>query len=585
MSTTGGQGQPGLPQQGSAPYAPRYIGLGGQPAIVPDVPITIVFLIFYLIFAVIHIKIMKYNEHRGHKFIFNGALFGIAAQVFVYVGTIILYLCNWFFTQRVLRAQHPQFGWSTAYRIVHRGGMVVLILALLMIIVSSIQQFFTLDETILRVDRDLQLAGFTYFGLFTIAPLVLLAISFTVPRKNTEKFGAGRFRNAITILIVGSFVLAIGQCFRTIVGWLPEIRLRNAEGQPNAVPWYFSKACFYCFNFLTELLVVMFYAIMRVDLRFHVADGAKQPGDYRRFRESQFNINILGNEKRLKRGSGGSGSIRSAKSNETLHEYATSVFDDSRTLANSLRLQSSVMELDGKTGNWKIKRQSNDSVRSSLRPYNNSQSAFWDPTRANWVNENVPPVPSIPHEWPLRESQLYLDLPSKSPTRSSRVPSMEKGDAIGQTFKKLESSTSPPEYVAPLAPKKTHQPHPDIPRKQTYSPGSDIPRKHTYSPSSMITPKKDYTPRFPPSADVPFKNNCRPISSTTSGSYTTASSDPHSKENYTERPLPTLSPGRVPNSTNTEAADRETIRFSFETPPRNGSFEDNEHIKGLPRLS
>jgi hypothetical protein len=59
-----------------APYAPRYIGLGGVPSKIPDIPITSTFLVLYLIFAVIHIKIMKYNKHRGHKFIFNGALFG-----------------------------------------------------------------------------------------------------------------------------------------------------------------------------------------------------------------------------------------------------------------------------------------------------------------------------------------------------------------------------------------------------------------------------------------------------------------------------------------------------------------------------
>jgi hypothetical protein len=44
---------------------------------VPDVPITAVFLILYLIFGVIHIKIFKANKDRGHKFIFNGAILGM----------------------------------------------------------------------------------------------------------------------------------------------------------------------------------------------------------------------------------------------------------------------------------------------------------------------------------------------------------------------------------------------------------------------------------------------------------------------------------------------------------------------------
>jgi hypothetical protein len=50
--------------------------LGGSPTLVPDVPIAVIFLVIYLIFGVIHIKIFKSNKHRGHKFIFNGAILG-----------------------------------------------------------------------------------------------------------------------------------------------------------------------------------------------------------------------------------------------------------------------------------------------------------------------------------------------------------------------------------------------------------------------------------------------------------------------------------------------------------------------------
>ena len=55
----------------------------------------------------------------------------IAANIFVYIGTIILYGVNWFFVQRVVRAQHARLGWSTPYRIFHRGGLVVLVTTLL----------------------------------------------------------------------------------------------------------------------------------------------------------------------------------------------------------------------------------------------------------------------------------------------------------------------------------------------------------------------------------------------------------------------------------------------------------------------
>ncbi|KAJ9623282.1 hypothetical protein H2203_006222 [Taxawa tesnikishii (nom. ined.)] len=47
-----------------------------------------------------------------------------------------------------------------------------------------------------------------------------------------------------------------------------------------AVPWYFSKPCFYVFNFVLELLVVYFWAAVRIDNRFHIPDGATGPGSY-----------------------------------------------------------------------------------------------------------------------------------------------------------------------------------------------------------------------------------------------------------------------------------------------------------------
>ena len=72
------------------PYPPHLQGLGGQPEVIPDVPITAVFLLLYLIFGVIHIKIFKANKGRGHKFIFNGALLGRSSmELFVVVNTTL----------------------------------------------------------------------------------------------------------------------------------------------------------------------------------------------------------------------------------------------------------------------------------------------------------------------------------------------------------------------------------------------------------------------------------------------------------------------------------------------------------------
>jgi hypothetical protein len=62
--------------RGKPPYSPTHAGLGGFPDVIPDIPVTAVFLVLYLVLGVVHIKILKSNKGRGHKFIFNGALLG-----------------------------------------------------------------------------------------------------------------------------------------------------------------------------------------------------------------------------------------------------------------------------------------------------------------------------------------------------------------------------------------------------------------------------------------------------------------------------------------------------------------------------
>ncbi|KAJ4346088.1 hypothetical protein N0V95_005704 [Ascochyta clinopodiicola] len=473
MSTVSDTNEPSSSQQdqGKPPYPPTHAGLGGTPDVIPDIPITAVFLVLYLIFGIIHIKILKTNKRRGHKFIFNGAILGLckiriitmslriawachqrnvglamAANVFVYVGAIILYMVNWFFTQRIVRAQHTKLGWSTPYRIVHRGALVLLIGSLLMIVVTSLWQFFTLNNNTLRIFRDLQLAGQTYFTVFTFAPIVFVLISLLIPRHEIDKFGAGRLRVNITILLIAAAVVSTGQIFRCVINWLPPVPLRNAQGQFQDPPWYFAKACFYAFNFVTELIVIMMYAVVRIDLRFHVPDGAKRAGDY-----SRSSVNVHVTEKALHPNVV---SMQSNGSNETLHSYQTSLFEDSGTLADSLKYPSSTLAIDEKTGAWKIKRASGSSM-GSQRSSDGSRSSIWL-DRNTMVENDIPPVPEIPNRmsWPLRSSTLHPNgsrakmehnnpSNSSSPYREYEIDGHgfnehDVGDAVQAALNKLE---------------------------------------------------------------------------------------------------------------------------------------------------
>jgi hypothetical protein len=394
---------------------------------------------------------------------------GIAAQVFVYVGTIILFMINWFFVQRVVRAQHQRLGWSMAYRIFHRIALALLIITLIMVILANIWQFFTINDNTIRILRALSLTGQTYFTVFCVAPALLVLISVLIPRHEIEKFGAGRLRVNITILLIAVTILTAGQLFRCVITWIPQTPMFDAEGRPIGTPWYLHKACFYVFNFVTEILVVIMFAIVRVDLRFHVPNGSRMSGDYSG-RNSRVNLNssvnlnsqvalsAMASKKSVACESPIVPMTRRNDSSETLHQYDTSVFEDSRTLADSLKYNSSILEVDQKTGAWKVKRVSTGSASSRGSIYS-SQS----PTRSSlndrsvkFADDAAPPVPDIP-DWPLpdthpaRSSMLHLEhsnVPSRkgTPKRTFEIADhnlndVDMGDAVTDALATLEHNS------------------------------------------------------------------------------------------------------------------------------------------------
>lgn len=281
-----------------APYPPTTAGLGGQPSTGLDGPITSVFLALFIVGAALHITILQINMRRGKKFIMSGLLFGfcmarivactmrlvwsthlhnvsvaIAAQIFVAAGVILLFLVNLVFAQRIMRACHPEFGWTKWFSWVFKLYYASVVIMLIALITCTVQTFYTLSTNTRRIDRDVQLVGSTYFAVAAFLPFPLMAINYIIPRKTrVDKFGTGRFRSKICILLIAAFLLSLGASFRAGTAYIP---------RPAANPaWYHSKACFYTFNFSIEVVVVYMFAIIRVDKRFYVPDAAKGPGDY-----------------------------------------------------------------------------------------------------------------------------------------------------------------------------------------------------------------------------------------------------------------------------------------------------------------
>lgn len=308
-------------QHQKAPYRPTIWSLGGTPEIAIDVPVTAVFLALFMIGAATHMTIFQLNRRRGHKFLFNAVIFGkylrihsvsyrsmltqmpfigfcmsrivtcilriasiclpnninllIAASIFVAAGVLILFIINLIWAQRILRSLHPHIGWHTALSIIFRAVFVLVGCTLAILITSVVQTYFTLDPHIRSIDRSLQLYGQTYFAIVSSLPLLVLFVAFVIPRKTSpDPFGKGTLQNKTIVLIIGSVLLSTGAWYRCGTSW------KHQVPRSHPLPAYFDRAAFYVFNFALEIMTVYLYAIMRMDLRFHVPNGAKGPGSY-----------------------------------------------------------------------------------------------------------------------------------------------------------------------------------------------------------------------------------------------------------------------------------------------------------------
>src|SRR5215469_10985998 len=87
----------------------------------------------------------------------------IAALVFTNAGIIILYIVNLIFAQRLIRAQHPSFGWNRPFSLFFHCHYALTILTIAMVIVAAVQMLFTLSTHTHRIDRDIELYGLTVF--------------------------------------------------------------------------------------------------------------------------------------------------------------------------------------------------------------------------------------------------------------------------------------------------------------------------------------------------------------------------------------------------------------------------------------
>ncbi|TRX98720.1 hypothetical protein FHL15_000062 [Xylaria flabelliformis] len=292
--------EPSPPAYPTRPAQHALAVVGGVPTVMTDIPISAGLLALFMVSAAAHALILHTNKRNKVKFFFSGAMFAlcllrsvalsmrivwatfphdaniaISAGILTQAGSVIVFIVNLILAQRIVRAYHPKFGWHPATTSGFLFLICCTIASLIMIIAVTIQSFLTPDVEIRHSDRIVQLFAGTYMAVLAFMPIPIVVLAALVPRaknRRIEKFGAGRWRSKMHILLGTSALAALAAAFRVYTGFVP---------RPASHPaWYHHRACYYCFNFATDLIISTVYLFARFDRRFIVPNGAKGPGDY-----------------------------------------------------------------------------------------------------------------------------------------------------------------------------------------------------------------------------------------------------------------------------------------------------------------
>jgi hypothetical protein len=210
----------------------------------------------------------------------------ITAQIFVTAGVLLLFILKLILAQRLLRDIHPRVGWHIITSRLFVAYYVLVFLSLVSVITCFVQSLYTLDPYKRQVDHAFTLYAGTFFLVAAFFPVPFVGVIYLafgakrkegggrVPVQDNDKTTdhtiqpqrprmAGSVTRGSCVLVAGALLLTLGAGFRTGVAYAPARPAADAA-------WFDSKACFYLFNFATELGVIYLYAVTRVDRTFYV---------------------------------------------------------------------------------------------------------------------------------------------------------------------------------------------------------------------------------------------------------------------------------------------------------------------------
>lgn len=292
----------------AGPYPPRTALLGGQPTPLPDIPISSIFIILFLLALILHFNFflshlsspppppsdkplppilvsifcilriaalslrIAWSVHPGNLSL------GIASTIFTSAGVALLLILNTILARRVVRDYSPR-GASTSTSTsnfhanpnfnsananlnagsnfnsnakrqgntalrVARVLIFCIIASLAMITSATTDSYFSLSEPNLQSAREVILFSLVFLTLLSILPGLVVTVEWLVSDDKEIK----AFQRRVGMVVVMSVLLTVEVGFRCGVAFD-----KRPVGNPG---WKNSKACYYCFVFVIELAVV-----------------------------------------------------------------------------------------------------------------------------------------------------------------------------------------------------------------------------------------------------------------------------------------------------------------------------------------
>ncbi|EGX92293.1 hypothetical protein CCM_03664 [Cordyceps militaris CM01] len=270
---------------------------GGVPTAEDDVLITAIFLILFALGAFTHISIFRANSKRGHKFLISDLMFDfcmvrvmtcifrivwafssprgvvLAATIFQNGGTAVIFAVNLFLAQRLVRSMHPAFGWRPAFSCLSLFLIFSVPAVIVMNIIATAVSFFSVGKPVqLQAVEGVLKFGASWNMMLVAMPLLWVFLASATAHSSSDGFGVGHLSRKGSLLVFSAITLAVGSVVKLVA-------ISNPASVAAMSP-LFTKSAFYTTGFMLEILTVAAYAHFRIDLTFHIPNGASGPGDY-----------------------------------------------------------------------------------------------------------------------------------------------------------------------------------------------------------------------------------------------------------------------------------------------------------------